>query len=160
MQRPWVAIAVAALLMAAGCSSRQGEALSPAETTKVTISTPGGMRQFDVELADTAEAQARGLMYRTNLPIDGGMLFAPYPPDGGPPRRAQFWMKDTPSPLDILFIRADHRIARIVENAAPFSEAPIDSGEPVAAVLEIRGGRVAELGIGEGDMVNWQPPRR
>ena len=94
-------------------------------------------------------------MYRTDIPRDGGMLFAPYPPEGGPPRPANFWMKDTPSPLDIIFIRADHTVARIAENAAPFSEAPIPSGEPVSAVLEINGGRAGELGIAEGDKVTW-----
>jgi uncharacterized membrane protein (UPF0127 family) len=64
-------------------------------------------------------------------------------------------MKDTPSPLDIIFVRADGTIARIAENAIPFSEAPLSSMEPVAAVLEVPGGRAAELGIGEGDRVSW-----
>ena len=98
-------------------------------------------------------------MFRTDLRPNGGMLFAPYPPDGGPPREASFWMRNTPSPLDIVFIRADGTIARIAENTVPFSEAPVPSGEPVAAVLEIPGGRTAELGIAEGDRVNW-PGRR
>ena len=52
-------------------------------------------------------------------------------------------MKNTPSPLDIIFIRADGTIARIAENTVPFSEAQVPSGEPVAAVLEINGGRAA-----------------
>lgn len=64
-------------------------------------------------------------------------------------------MKDTPSPLDILFIRPDETIARIAENTVPQSEAPISSGEPVDAVLELRGGRSLELGIAEGDRVTW-----
>ncbi len=64
-------------------------------------------------------------------------------------------MKNTPSPLDIIFIRADGTIATIAENTVPFSETPIPSGEPVAAVLEINGGRSAELGIAEGDKVTW-----
>lgn len=94
-------------------------------------------------------------MFRTVIAPDGGMLFAPYPADGGPPREASFWMKDTPSPLDIIFIRPDHSIARIAENTTPFSEESVSSGEPVSAVLELRGGRSAELGIGEGDQVRW-----
>ena len=87
------------------------------------------------------------------------MLFWPYPPDGSGPRPADFWMKNTPTPLDIAFIRADGTIARLAENTVPFSDTHIPSGEPVAAVLEIVGGRAAELGIAEGDRVSW-PGRR
>jgi uncharacterized membrane protein (UPF0127 family) len=110
---------------------------------------------FEVDLADTVPEQAQGLKFRTDIAPDGGMLFAPYPAEGGGPRAANFWMKDTPSPLDILFIRADGTIARIAENTVPFSEAPVPSEEPVAAVREIRGGRAGELGIAEGDRVRW-----
>ena len=94
-------------------------------------------------------------MYRTNIPKDGGMIFAPYPPEGGGPREATFWMKNTPSPLDIIFIRANGTIARIAENAIPEDETHIESGEPVGAVLELKGGRSSELGIAEGDKVTW-----
>ncbi len=121
----------------------------------VTIAGAGGRHIFRAELATTAAEQAKGLMYRTSLAPDFGMLFAPYPAGGGAPQVARFWMKDTPSPLDIVFIRADGTIARIAENTMPFSEAPVSSGEPVAAVLEVPGGRTAELGIGEGDRVTW-----
>ncbi|RZK79095.1 MAG: DUF192 domain-containing protein, partial [Methylobacterium sp.] len=99
--------------------------------------------------------QAKGLMYRTDIAADGGMLFAPYPPEGVPPREASFWMENTPRALDIAFIRADGTIARIAENAIPFDRTPLSSGEPVAAVLEVRGGRLAELGFATGDRVRW-----
>lgn len=148
--------ALIALTLVAGCgrggAERQAEAAS---LVPVTVRSAGGQHVFRVELADTAAEQAQGLMYRTDLKPDGGMLFAPYPPEGGGPREASFWMKNTPSPLDILFIRADGTIARIAENTVPFSEAPVPSGEPVAAVLEIPGGRAGELGIVEGDRVDW-----
>jgi uncharacterized membrane protein (UPF0127 family) len=155
-------LAVAALaLSAAGCA--RGDADAPAAAASqllpVTVTGPGGTHNFKVEVAGTAEKQAQGLMYRTDLPRDGGMLFWPYPPGGGPPRAASFWMKNTPTPLDILFIRADGTIARIAENTIPFSEEQVQSGEPVAAVLELVGGRAAELGIAEGDRVTW-PGRR
>jgi uncharacterized membrane protein (UPF0127 family) len=65
-------------------------------------------------------------------------------------------MKNTPSPLDIIFIRPDGTIAAIAANAVPFSEEPLKSGEPVSAVLEINGGKSAELGIAPGDKVSWQ----
>ena len=119
------------------------------------IQTAKARHCFQAEPAITPEQQARGLMFRTDIGPDSAMLFAPYPGEGGAPREASFWMKDTPSALDILFIRADRIIARIADNTIPFSEMPIPSGEPVAAVLELRGGRAAELGITEGDRVSW-----
>ena len=124
-------------------------------TLALTIKSTNGTHAFTVERARTQEEQARGLMFRTDLKPDGGMLFWPYPPTGGAPVAASFWMKNTPSSLDILYIRADGTIARIAENTVPFSETPIPSGEPVGAVLELMGGRAAELGIAEGDLVTW-----
>ncbi|MDG2533832.1 DUF192 domain-containing protein [Sphingomonas sp. HITSZ_GF] len=122
--------------------------------TDVTIDSAGGQHVFHAELARTAAEQERGLMFRTNIPQDGGMLFAPYPADG-PPREARFWMKNTPTALDILFIRGDGTIARIAENAVPYSEETLVSGEPVAAVLEVNAGVSARLGIKAGDKVRW-----
>jgi uncharacterized membrane protein (UPF0127 family) len=122
----------------------------------VTIATADGKKHdFKVEQARTRQEQDQGLMFRTDIPDNGGMLFFPYPAEGGGPREASFWMRNTPSPLDILFIRQDGSIATIAENTVPFSETPIRSGEPVAAVLELRGGRAAELGIAPGDTVRW-----
>jgi len=121
----------------------------------ITIASANGSHNFTVERAVTPAEQERGLMYRTDLKPDGGMLFWPYPPEGGGPRQASFWMKNTPTPLDILFIRADGTIATIAENTVPFSETPVLSREPVAAVLELVGGRAADLGIAEGDKVTW-----
>lgn len=123
----------------------------------VTITSATGKHHFLVEAARGEEEQRRGLMFRTDIPANGGMLFAPYPPSG-PPRDASFWMKDTPTPLDIVFIRPDRTIARIAENTPPESEIPVASGEPVGAVLELRGGRSLDLGIKEGDTVSWTDP--
>ena len=88
-------------------------------------------------------------MFVRSLAGDRGMIF-PY----DPPQDVGFWMKNTLIPLDIVFIRADGTIARIV-TATPLSLDTVPSGGPVAAVLEIRGGRAAELGVREGDMVEW-----
>ena len=130
-------------------------AATAAQTIPLTIVSANGSHVFTVERAATAAAQEAGLMYRTDLKPNGGMLFWPYPPDGSMPRLATFWMKNTPSALDIIFLRADHSIAHIAENAVPFSETMIPSVEPAAAVLEIPGGRAADLGIAEGDKVSW-----
>ena len=62
-------------------------------TLPLTITSANGAHVFVVESAKTADEQQRGLMYRTDLKPDCGMLFWPYPADGGPPRDADFWMK-------------------------------------------------------------------
>jgi uncharacterized membrane protein (UPF0127 family) len=71
-----------------------------------------------------------------------------------PPQEAAFWMKNTLIPLDMIFIRDDGHIARIA-TAKALDETPVPSGEPVVAVLEIAGGRAAQLGIHQGDLVRW-----
>lgn len=160
---PWrgvrVALAATALLVSTACRSDAGAIADPAQVSaakvQVTVHTKAGPRQFNVEVARTVEEQERGLMFRTNIPADGGMLFAPYPAEGGRPREASFWMKNTPTPLDIIFIRPDGTIAAIAENTVPYSEVSSKSGEPVNAVLEIGGGKSAELGIAPGDKVSW-----
>ncbi len=136
-------------------NSRADSVVASVATLPLTIKSANGTHAFKVESAKTETEQARGLMFRTDLKPDGGMLFWPYPAKGGEPVVANFWMKNTPSPLDIVYIRADGTIARIAENTVPFSETPIPSGEPVGAVLELMGGRAAELGIAEGDLVTW-----
>lgn len=153
------ALAAGLLSLSAGCSADSGGNASasstPAARIAVTIHTATGTHVFNAEAARTPAEQERGYMYRTDLGPESAMLFAPYPPEGGAPREATFWMKNTPTSLDILFIRADGTIARIAEDAVPYSEDRIPSGEPIAAVLEIVGGRSAELGIAEGDRVTW-----
>jgi uncharacterized membrane protein (UPF0127 family) len=152
------AIAAAALVLAA-CSPQtraQNVQVEDAGQTglrqvPLTIQSRGGTHRFTVEIARTPEQQAQGLMHRQSLAPDRGMLF-PY----DPPQDASFWMKNTLIPLDIIFIRADGRIARIAANTTPHSLEPVPSGEPVATVLEIRGGLAAELGIAVGDQVSWR----
>lgn len=151
----WAAAFLAAGLMA-GCETRSATAAAcPAAESKLdvvplAIATAKGERRFCVEVARTAEEQARGLMFRGKLAADRGMLF----PTSAPEPRS-FWMKDTPQPLDLIFIRADGTIARVTEETTPYSLDPIPSGEPVIAVLEIAGGGATALGIAEGDRASW-----
>lgn len=152
--------ALSALLLAiaplAGCAA-SGEAPVAArggELVALSIATAGGRRDFQVEMARTEAEQERGLMFRTELAADRGMLF-PY----DPPRPVGFWMKNTYIPLDMIFIRADGTIARIAENTVPESLDPVSAGEPVAAVLEIAGGNAAAQGIAAGDKVTWADPQ-
>ena len=114
------------------------------------IRSGGRTHRFTVELARSADEQAYGLMNRALLGPDAGMLF-PFPQ----PRPASFWMKNTIIPLDMIFIRADGSIARIAANTEPLSLKSVGVSEPVAAVLEIAGGRAAELGIDESARVAW-----
>ena len=126
---------------------------SPAGLDQVplTITTAEGRaHRFTVEVARTPEQQQQGMMHRQALAPDRGMIF-PY----DPPQPASFWMKNTLIPLDMIFIRADGTIARIEANAVPLSLDPVPAGEPVAAVLELAGGRSAELGIAPGAKVEW-----
>ena len=88
-------------------------------------------------------------MFRRSVAPDHGMIF-PY----NPPQHVAFWMKNTLIPLDIIYIRADGTIVRIV-NAEPMDLTPLPSGEPITGVLEIRGGRAAVLGSQEGDLASW-----
>ena len=136
----------------AGCKPGTGAGRSAAGLEQVTLCITSGAktRAFTVELAQTSMEQARGMMFRTELADNAGMVF-PFPE----PRMASFWMKNTVISLDLIFIRPDGTIARIAAEAVPYSLEPIDSGEPVSAVLEIAGGRAAELGISEGDKVRW-----
>ena len=148
--------AFAAALLLVACAPRAADARdaaaseAAAATVPLSIATKGGKIAFQVEVARTPEEQARGLMYRTSLAEDRGMIFPMVPP-----RFASFWMKNTYIPLDLIFIRADGSIARIAANAVPEDLSPIGSGEPVAAVLEIGGGGAARHGIVEGDRVSW-----
>ena len=97
----------------------------------------------------TPMQQITGLMFRTSVPADGGMLF-----DWGSPRESQMWMKNTLVPLDMVFINADGTIRSIAENTVPESLAVIDSHGPVLATLELAGGTTATLGIRVGDKIS------
>jgi len=120
------------------------------EQVALTVTSGGKVHRFVVEVARTPEEQATGLMNRTSLAPDRGMVF-PF----DPPRDASFWMKNTLIPLDIIFVRGDGSIANIEANTVPLSLDPVMSAGPVRAVLEIAGGRAGELGIKAGDKADW-----
>jgi uncharacterized protein len=119
----------------------------PTEPLSITVSG-GQTHVFQVELAKTFEEKAQGLMYRESLAPDGGMLFV-YTKE----LRQAMWMKNTLIPLDMLFIRRNGRIAHIHERAVPGSLHTISSRGRVLAILELRGGTAARLGIKSGDRV-------
>jgi uncharacterized membrane protein (UPF0127 family) len=114
----------------------------------LVIEAASGAHHFQVEVARSAEERAIGLMFRTELAPDKGMLF-----DFGRVAPVIMWMKNTLIALDMLFIDDDGTVVRIAENTEPFSEAHIPSGAPVRAVLELVAGSAAILGLAAGDRV-------
>ncbi|THD80911.1 MAG: DUF192 domain-containing protein [Phenylobacterium sp.] len=115
----------------------------------LTIVGAKGAARFMVEMAMTPMQQEFGLMCRKALAGDRGMLFD----FGGPTDNVGFWMRNTLIGLDIVYIRPDGTILSIARNAAPLDESPIPAGGTIRAVLEIRAGRAAELGLQPGDKV-------
>ena len=97
--------------------------------------------------------QSKGLMFRTAMGPDEGMLFPL-----SPPRVASFWMRNTVIPLDLVFVGEDGRVINILANAVPYDESPLRSEGRAIAVLELVGGRAAELGIKPGAKVSWKQP--
>jgi uncharacterized protein len=114
----------------------------------VIVTRDGVRHDFNVEMAIASDQQTTGLMFRPNVPADGGMLF-----DWGTPRPSQMWMRNTIASLDMVFINADGSIRSIAENTVPQSLAVIDSRGPVRATLELAAGTAARLNIRVGDKV-------
>jgi uncharacterized membrane protein (UPF0127 family) len=148
-------LAAAAALIS--CTPQEASlGMSPAglEQVRVTLIPRAGPQiQIIAEVAKTPEEQSRGLMNRQSLAPDRGMIF-PY----NPPQAVGFWMKNTLIPLDMVFIRDDGTIANIAENTVPLSLEMVPSDGPVSAVLELAGGRSAQLGLKAGDKVSWKAP--
>lgn len=152
------ALLVAALgacspVAASGAATEAAPRLHPVSGLAViplTVTTAKGAHAFQVEVAATMAEQERGLMWRTTLGPDEGMIF-PY----DPPRRTAFWMKNTVIGLDIIYVGADHRVLNIARNAVPYDETPLPSAGDVSGVLELAAGRAAQLGIQPGDKVTW-----
>ena len=156
---PLRAATLLVLSLACGVALAQSmsiESLTHFPRATLTIGAPGHPRHFRAWIANTVARQEQGLMFVRDLPADEGMIFPM-----SPPQVAQFWMKNTYIPLDMLFVGTDGRIARIITNARPFSLAVLSSGVPVEAVIEIRGGEARKLGITVGSPVSWSrtPPK-
>lgn len=148
---PLLASACFALALAFG--GTPGFAPSPvaaqqaAAVDRLEIVTAGGARHgFKIEVAADDEKRAEGLMFRTKLDPDYGMLF-----DFKREQPVYFWMRNTYVSLDMIFVRADGTIARIAENTTPLSEATVPSESPVRFVFEVVAGTAKRLGIKPGD---------
>lgn len=148
-RRILMAGAVALLAQTAACAQATGP-LDPngRPLEPLTVTTSTGQHEFLVEIADTEELRQRGLMFRDPLPDDRGMLFQ-FPQAA----EQSFWMRNTPSSLDIIYIDPRGRIVSIAKHATPMSETPIPSHGAANGVLELRAGRADEIGAKPGDVV-------
>jgi uncharacterized membrane protein (UPF0127 family) len=148
-------VAVLATLAVSACAQNAGGGAgdqptgpSGLEIEPLTIVTDTGRHEFHVEIADDEAERERGLMFRPPLDEDQGMLFE-FPESA----ERSFWMRNTPSSLDILYVAGDGRIVSIARNTTPNSDTPIPSNGPATGVIELRAGRAAEISADPGDQV-------
>jgi len=154
MLAAWLAFAGSAAAPALAQDSRAPLELATFPRTSLEITRqdhhPARKYAFEVWVADTPERAEQGLMFVSDLPDTMGMVF-PLPT----PRVETMWMRNTYIELDMLFIRADGHVAKIIERAHPLSEVLLSSDTPVSAVLELKGGEASKLGLRAGDTVTW-----
>jgi uncharacterized membrane protein (UPF0127 family) len=152
----WLAIgAIAVVIAALGFYLAMPVAMSadsramrlPVDPTPLVAVTASGEHSFTIEIADDVSERTKGLMFRETMPDDRGMLFI-----FDETQPVGFWMKDTPMPLDLIFIGQDGRIRDILPGE-PLSPAVISPREPVRFVLEFKQGTAAKAGIVAGDML-------
>jgi uncharacterized membrane protein (UPF0127 family) len=148
-RRLFLVLGLGLSLLSTGCAKEKGPvdaAGRPLEA--LTIVTASGEHNFMVEIADDETERQRGLMFRPPLEDDRGMLFEfPVSEEQG------FWMKNTPSSLDIIYIDPTGRIVSIASHAVPFSEVTLQSNGAANGVLELRAGRAEEIGAIPGSIV-------
>jgi uncharacterized protein len=147
-----VALLVVSLAAASGCRAQPSKLLELATFPRSSLEIISGdqKHRFDIWIAETPDEQQQGLMFVRDLPENRGMLFL-----AAEPRVFRMWMKNTYIPLDMVFIGADGRIAKIAERTTPHSLETISSEKPVTGILEIRGGEAARRTLHVGDRVTW-----
>lgn len=129
-------------------SSADGQAMMlPVDPTPLVAETASGKRSFSIEIADTSAEREAGLMFRRTMADDHGMLFV-----FEKPGEVNFWMKNTPMPLDLVFVGQDGKI-KAIKRGEPESEAIISPGRPVSFVLELKAGTAAKDGLRDGDLL-------
>lgn len=107
--------------------------------------------RIEIEIADDEESRMTGLMYRSKMEEDQGMLFI-FPEE----RQQSFWMRNTVLPLDIIFVNSKREIVTIHNNTKPFDENSYPSTAPAIYVVEVNAGYCAKHGIKVGDKINWR----
>jgi uncharacterized membrane protein (UPF0127 family) len=148
-------------LVVVGCADSD----PPSRTEDVTSSIPfdiegelsfvrgtDTLRTIAIEIADTDSTRGRGLMQRTEIPPDTGMLFMFDEPETP---RASFYMMNTPRSLDIQFYGPDSTLINIAENTTPFSLDNVESDGPAQFVVEVPAGVSRSIGLVPGDRITW-----
>jgi uncharacterized protein len=128
-----------------------GTSACVADPTVSIATQQGRVVAFGVEIADSPAKREMGLQYRRELAQDRGMIFL-FPSES----EQTFWMKNTPIPLDMIFISRGLKIVGIVEQAVPFTLDPRSVGAPSQYVLEINGGLSKRYGFKAGDRVRFE----
>lgn len=152
-------ILLVSALVVGGCGGKTDE--TPDINREITF-TPEGVldiwradsslvTRLVIELAESDQEQAQGLMYRRSLPERGGMLFVSQEPS-----MRSFWMRNTPLPLDIIFLDDSLRVVNIVKRTTPYSEEHILSTAPAQYVLEVRAGMSDRWGVDSTAYVTWE----
>lgn len=147
------------LLIFAGCRSDERDLPTIRTESEfrrdgsLSFLTPQGepIATIDIEIADTDEARTRGLMGRRSLPTRSGMLFIMDSTD-----TTGFWMRNTPMPLDIIFVGPDSQVVSIARRTRPYSDENIQPEAPKKFVVEVRAGQADRLGITDSTRITWQ----
>lgn len=141
------------LLILVGCNGDEPDRPSAFEKEgTLTFYTPDdtSLKTIDVEIADSDAERQRGLMHRRSLGYDRGMLFIFDEVSEG-----SMWMKNTPLPLDIVFVDADSQVINVHRRTTPFSEEPIEPAAPRKFVVEVRAGFADKFGVTDSSWVRW-----
>lgn len=105
---------------------------------------------INIEIADDESARQQGLMNRSFMNNDQGMLFI-----FDKEERQAFWMKNTIIPLDIIYVNAKMEIVSIAEDTQPFAEQSLPSKGPAQYVVEVNAGFCAQYGITAGYKIDF-----
>ena len=145
------------LLLAAGCGSDNSADDDIGESTfqrdgQLAFVEPNGdtLRTIEIEISDSDAERQRGLMRRRSLGYGRGMLFIFDEVD-----QSGMWMKNTPLPLDIIFVAPDSQVINIVRRTTPFSQETIKPSAPKKFVVEVRAGFADRFGINDSTKIRW-----
>lgn len=159
LPKAWLLLLLVALTFLAACES-EDDTLPTVQMDipfrqdgVLTFISPDGdsLATIAIEIAEGDSARQRGLMQRRGLPAQGGMLFL-----DDRAREQSFWMRNTPLPLDILFVGADSQVINIAERTRPYSDSALVSAAPAQYVLEVRAGFTDRYGITDSTRLVWR----